>query len=249
VPPLKFSDAGTADELLGMEIEELAWLVLEFFRSRQDVHGTYDRTRFCKPVETAADFGSRQEEVGQAVIEAWMFLKSVGVLVPQANDQIVPVHGRMVVSRKGKKIDSKAAWDRFVNAQRLPENLLHPRLILTSYPNYVRGSYDSAVRDAMLAVEVGVRTSGGFAAGLIGVDLMVAAFRQGGPLRDASLLPAEADGIANLFKGAIGIWRNPVAHNFIPFDHVEAGQLLMAASRLLSIVQTTAAKNSLPPPF
>jgi len=86
------------------------------------------------------------------------------------------------------------------------------------YPAFLRGDYDTTVFQAFREVEVAVREAGGFAPKLVGTKLMRSAFRPddpekpnsiAGPLTDKSLPIAEQKGMADLFSGAIELFKNP----------------------------------------
>lgn len=103
---------------------------------------------------------------------------------------------------------------------------------------YHRGKYDTAVFEAMKAVEVGVREAAGLAQADIGKDLMRKAFHvEIGPLTDMAAEPAERQARSDLFAGAIGSYKNPHSHRNIYLDDPdEAAEIIMLASHLLRIV-------------
>ncbi len=72
---------------------------------------------------------------------------------------------------------------------------------------------------------------------LYGVDLMRAAFRLNvGPLTRGSEPKAEQEGMAHLFAGAIGAFKNPHSHREVTIDNVtDAQDQLLLASHLLRI--------------
>lgn len=79
----------------------------------------------------------------------------------------------------------------------------------------------------------------GLPAGLVGGPLMKQAFdKQKGPLRDPGLHPGEQAAMPNLFAGAMGVFRNPVAHRKVgKSDPASVIEELMIASRLLRFVK------------
>ena len=102
----------------------------------------------------------------------------------------------------------------------------------------MRGEYDTAVFQAMKAVEVRVREAGGFAAGDIGTDLMRKAFHEdNGPLTDKSTGKSERQARSSLFAGAIGSYKNAQSHRDVNLqDPDEAHEIVMLANHLLRIV-------------
>ena len=75
----------------------------------------------------------------------------------------------------------------------------------------MRGKYDTAIFQAMKAVEVSVREAGGFTTGDIGTDLMRKAFHEdNGPLTVKSVEKSERQARSTLFSGAIGSYKNRI---------------------------------------
>jgi uncharacterized protein (TIGR02391 family) len=238
--PVQFSDVfHDADELLSLEVEELARVVLRYLKENRDAKKIFSRHTFSQPA-TAGSLGGpnalRTIEVCQALMEGWAYLEQSGLIAPLAGLEMMAGQERYVVSRRGESINSEDDWNRFKNAQRLPQFLLHPLVVQYAYPNYIRGAYDAAVTEAFKSVEVHVRNTGKLQTHQVGTDLMGAAFGNNGPLRDGSVPQGEADGTYFCFRGAMALWRNPVAHRHLGLGHAEAGQLLATASRLLTIV-------------
>ena len=120
----------------------------------------------------------------------------------------------------------------------LPDGTVHDALERRARPAYLRGEHDTAIFEAMKAVEVAVRESGGFTDEDIGVTLMRDAFNPTkGPLRDEEIVLAEREGTNNLFAGAIGFFKNPHSHREIdPNDPVEVAGIIRLADVLLRIV-------------
>ena len=92
---------------------------------------------------------------------------------------------------------------------------------------------------------IAVRSAGEFPADLVGVKLMRDAFRPGvrdvgGPLTDTSLPTSEQEGMMNLFAGAIGLYKNPQSHRYVPTVAEDAAEVILFASQLLRIVDRLA---------
>ena len=89
---------------------------------------------------------------------------------------------------------------------------------------------------------------------LVGVDLMRQAFRAvnrpnqtaqtPGPLTDTNLPVAEQEGMAHLFAGAIGLYKNPQSHRYVPTSAAEAAEVVLFASHLLRIVDRVSSSNA-----
>ena len=88
----------------------------------------------------------------------------------------------------------------------------------------------------------------------VGVELMRQAFRAvnrpnqaaqtPGPLTDANLPVAEQEGIAHLFAGAIGLYKNPQSHRYVPTSAAEAAEVVLFASHLLRIVDRVSSSDA-----
>src|SRR5690606_5943245 len=104
--------------------------------------------------------------------------------------------------------------------------------------NFAAGHYDTAVRDASVILEDVVRTAAGYGPGRIGVALMRDAFNlTSGPLTDTGALAGERERMADLFAGAIGVFKNPLSHRRVGnSDPAPVIEELMLISRLLRFV-------------
>ena len=81
------------------------------------------------------------------------------------------------------------------------------------------GKYDTAVFEAMKAVEVAVREAAGLTAGDIGKDLMRKAFHvETGRLTDITAEPGERQARSDLFAGAMDSYKNPHSHRNVALD-------------------------------
>lgn len=90
-----------------------------------------------------------------------------------------------------------------------------------------------------------VRGAGKFPAELVGTKLMREAFRPVDPdkpaitpgsLTDTTLPAAEQKGMADLFSGAIGLYKNPQSHRNVPTEATDAAEIIVFASHLLRMV-------------
>ena len=258
-----FSLIPNADDLLALDVEDLAdvlWFHLNSLKqgdgSVMQHDGTiiqdnffYERHNKPKPHE----YEGREEQVNQALREAWAWLQSEGFLVEKSSGS----HG-LFISRRGQRITSREHFADYRMASLLPKGQLHPLSPGKVYPAFLRGDYDVAVFLAFREVEIAVRDAGKFGPNDYGKDLMRDAFKPAekkdqsvtpGPLTDTQLPTAEQEAMANLFAGAIGLYKNPQSHRHVPTHPEDAAEVIMFASQLLRIVdrlkpqQTTGAQS------
>ncbi len=231
-------------DLLNLEVEELAGVLLLHLIGYEDTvknQGGINYNNFFN-VRNRQDYESRQPEVNQALMEAMAWLRSAGLLVESAS----LTGGFFFVSRRGKQITSREDFAAYRKASLLPKGQLHPLIASKVYPAFMRGEYDTAVFQAFREVEITVRTAGNFGPDDYGKDLMRNAFRSVGkkdktantlgPLTDKQLPIAEQEAMANLFAGAIGLYKNPPSHRYVPTNPEDAAEIIIFASQLLRIV-------------
>jgi uncharacterized protein (TIGR02391 family) len=184
----------------------------------------------------APEYGPRQDDVDSALAEAWAWLQGECLLVVKpGNDKW------LFVSRRGKQIKSRDDFAPYLVAHLLPQRQIHSLIAGKVYPAFLRGEYDTAVFQAFREVEIAVRQAGSFPDTAIGVPLMRDAFRpasssQGGAIADKQLPIAEQEAMANLFAGAIGLYKNPQSHRHVPTHPRDAAEVIMFVSQLLRIV-------------
>lgn len=243
-----------ADDLLALEVEELAGILLMHLNSYEGVsgntvyqHGGISYHNFFNSLNptsslTKPEYGDKQPQVNLALMEAWAWLQNAGLLVEKASS----TGGWFFISRRGRRITSRDDFAAYRKAGLLPKAQLHPLIAGKVYPAFLRGEYDTAVFQAFREVEVAVRDAGEFEADDYGTDLMRKAFRPmpknnqpsipPGPLTDTQLPVAEQEAMANLFAGAIGLYKNPQSHRHVPTQAEDAAEVIVFASQLLRIV-------------
>jgi uncharacterized protein (TIGR02391 family) len=91
---------------------------------------------------------------------------------------------------------------------------------------------------AFKSVEVAVRPHASATSNIVGGKLMVNAFHaKYGTLRDALEPTAERESLMELFRGAVGRFKNPTSHREVNFEEpAEVIEILQLASLLMRIV-------------
>ncbi len=241
----------SSEDLLKLPVEEVGWVLLAHLASfgndsrdgRVWGEGRIHHYNFFNYLDQHPPYETQREDVKRALLEAWAWLQQEGFLVRESNSGGGDVFFR---SRRARQLETGSDFDAYQRAGRLPRGQLHARIAARVYPAFLRGEYDTAVFQAFREVEIAVREAGGFPADLLGVDLMRQAFRlvnrpnqsvvEAGPLTDTNLPVAEQEAMAHLFAGAIGLYKNPQSHRYVPTSAEEAAEVIMFASQLLRIV-------------
>jgi uncharacterized protein (TIGR02391 family) len=238
----------SADDLLTLEVEEVAGVLLAHLRSFGNdsgngvvSRGAIGQYNFFNTFGQSSEYPTKHDEVWKALMEAWNWLEREGLLVRDASQTQSPW---FFLSRRAQRLNSREDLAVYRRASSLPKGQLHPLIATRVYPAFLRGEYDTAVFQAFREVEIAVREVGRFSADDVGVDLMRQAFRLAnpdrgvnpGPLTETTLPAAEQDGMRNLFTGAIALYRNPQSHRYVPTDVTDAAEVIGFASQLLRIV-------------
>lgn len=120
---------------------------------------------------------------------------------------------------------------------------VHPLIEAKARPQFLIGEYEQGVFTSMKAVEVRVRSLGGFGEDVVGVDLMNKAFGAGGPLTDPAGVKGEQEGTRAMFAGAYGVLRNPAGHREVNYDDIaEAAEAVHTASLLMRMLDRVEAR-------
>jgi uncharacterized protein (TIGR02391 family) len=132
--------------------------------------------------------------------------------------------------------------------QRLRKEALNQTIRDKVWQQFEQGHFDTAVFEAMKAVEVAVRDAAGLSPADIGTSLMRKAFAiEDGPLTDKFAEKGEREARSNLFAGAIGSYKNPHSHRNVALDDPdETAEIIMLANHLLRIIDARVAAKTVP---
>jgi uncharacterized protein (TIGR02391 family) len=241
------------DVLIALEPEELGLRMLralatwehegnpmELGRLLPSVVGDIQARNFLGEYPT----GLRMSQIELALREAWAWLEGTGLLI-QAPKWGAHAPAR-ILSRRAQKLAMQPS--RALSGARLRKDSLHPKIREDVWALYHRGKYDTAVFEAMKAVEVAVRDASGLGAKDIGAPLMRKAFdSRNGPLTDVGVDESEREARAHFFAGAIGSYKNPHSHRNVALESPdEAAEIIMLANHLLRIVDARVEARSKP---
>lgn len=215
------------EETIQLPISALALLVLR----------DYDQTsgwNWQNWMRESEQYGTaRDPDINLALSEAWSWLIGRSLVVRDSS-QSSP--DSVKVSRLGREtlefgIARLAAGERLGVA-------LHPRLAQRIEQQFLLGEFELAVFAAMKEVEVRVRELALESTSLIGVKLMQKAFApETGALADPESDPGERVATMELFKGAIGVFKNPSSHRPVNYDDPTlASEVILFADLLLRLL-------------
>jgi uncharacterized protein (TIGR02391 family) len=177
----------------------------------------------------------------QLTYEAIQELKSSGLI---AQDATQHEDVFQVLTEKGKAIAEKNQ-DPDVYALRLEEVIKNPELLGACLSSFNEDDYETAILKAFRLVEIKVRQTAQLDPSDVGIVLMTKTFNtSNGKLTvKTCATTAEEEGVHSLFRGAIALYRNPVAHRSISYnDRIEAIQTLAFAELLLGILGNSTLK-------
>jgi len=235
--------------LLALDPDELGLRILQVLRSLPPHMSQHELDTFTysvighpqTPNAGTAYAASQRQDVQNAIREAWAWLEGQGLLLPDPR-YVDRGAGPRVLSRRASRLAADSDPRRALSSQRLPQGSLHHKIREDVWALYHRGKYETAVFEAMKAVEVSVRDAAGLTAKDIGTALMRKAFDpETGPLTDMNTEKAEREARSHLFTGAIGSYKNPHSHrNVVLDDPDEAAEIILLATHLLRITDARA---------
>ena len=218
-------------QVLDMEPEELAPIVLRVLQGRQNIN----RRNFTVDADHTLqqELGGKYERYLERLIETWMYLEREGFIAPKPgfNDDW------SFVTSRGRRVVNDQDFSAYRKAALFPRDL-DPVLTQTVKPLFLRGDYDTAVFRAFKEVEVRVRSRAKYKDEHFGIELMKRAFGPPGPLANLKITKPEQERMRDLFVGAIGVFKNPASHRDVSFkDVTEVVEAIGLADLLLRIVE------------
>lgn len=237
-----------AQEVLSLPLDDLALRVLN------DAHKADEWNWSNWLINAQQHAYPDMAEVVNALSEAWAWLINRGLVVRNPRQSAAEA---FIISRQGHEaLDRGLPWLRAVH--RLDLQLV-PELEAKARPQFLRGDFEAAAFMAMKEVEIRVRALAGLPDRLLGTKLMQAAFKppkngiadaaaDPGALWREDIEPGESVAQMELFKGAIGLFKNPASHRRVDYtDATEAAEIVLLADlliRLLAKVEADAATEA-----
>jgi uncharacterized protein (TIGR02391 family) len=217
----------TQKDTIELPIDALAILVLQDY-----VAG--DGWNWQSWMRESEQYGTANDpRIGLALSEAWGWLMTHGLVVRDPSQSSSDAYK---VSRLGRET-LRYGVARLAAGERLGV-ALHPRLAQRIEQQFLLGEFELAVFAAMKEVEVRVRELANASQSLLGVKLMQAAFSpEQGVLTDPEADPGEKVAMMDLFKGAIGLFKNPTSHRPVDYDDPTlASEVILFADLLLRLL-------------
>jgi uncharacterized protein (TIGR02391 family) len=223
----------TAEEIGLLAVDDLALRILADVSANEEWN-----SRNWMLLARQVDEYRSQPGCLQALDEAWAWLYAQGLVVRDTGQSATEA---IFVSRRGQEALRRGLpWLRATT--RLEVELL-PEIEQAARAHFLRGEYDMAVFGAMRQVEIAVRDAAGLSGDKFGVNLIKEAFGEGKRLWDPDMHAAEAVALMDLFKGSIGLFKNPSSHRQVDFDDpVEAAEAVILADLLLRVLGRVAPK-------
>jgi uncharacterized protein (TIGR02391 family) len=228
-------------ELVQLSIEGLAELILDYAKSGGSGRNAVLQDCFGVFVDCPiAPFpGQYHQEIVTAVAQARSLLLNEQLVIRAPGQS----EGYLALTSRGREISLQGLRNYF-QSKMLNRDLLHTRIAERAWDHLRNGRYDEAIMAAFKELEVAVRAAGNFAPKDLGVDLMRRAFNpESGVLHDVGAVDlnstrGEQHALADLFAGAIGVYKNPQSHRWVGIDEpVKAIEALMLASHLLRLLE------------
>lgn len=173
----------------------------------------------------------------QLAQEAVQDLKTTGLIVKDATQRSDTF---VVLTSKGKEIVEKDK-DPDIHGLQLDQMISNAKLLSKCSHAFNNDDYETAIFSAYKFVEEAVRSKAELYPNDFGVPLMTKALHpdHGKLIFPSCALPAEQEGIYNLFKGVIAFFKNPSSHRTVNFsDRLVAIKIIALADLLLQILST-----------
>ena len=235
------------DEVLKLPLDRLAARLLRHL-NEQDRGGT--QLHISNVVNGAAWPNVPSEKLVdflRALTEAWDWLLAHGLIASTHHSR--NQWGHTFITRRGESFLVDPDGPERLKAERRMEVDLHFRIRDRALPQFLLGEYELAAFAALREVEIRVRELSGAPESLVGVKLMQEAFKlDDGPLYDPNLDRGEAEAMMALFRGAIGVFKNPPSHRAVDYgvDPVQASEVVLLADLLLRLLDDAEARNTAP---
>src|SRR5260370_38940796 len=120
-----------AEDLLALEPEELAGILLEHLNSFGENSSSLQLYNFLLHGQSPAVAYPQeyQDQINRALTEAWVWLEREGLIAPRPGS----TNGFMFVTRRGKALANRQGFDSYRHASLFPKNLVHSLILQNVY--------------------------------------------------------------------------------------------------------------------
>lgn len=238
------------DGFMEMPVAELAMLMLRAAADAEE-RRFYSEFFWIKPQggHNGQGNGHSYEANIRRFGEAWDWLFIHGFTAtsyaprPQPSNrwESVPIGELREVTAAGRQalgnLDtlSDISWANLLSAP------LHPAIDSKVRSEFAQSDYATAVFSAFRAVEIKVREAGQIPSNVVARQVMYTAFNESnGVLREPGLDSSEQKGRAELYAGAMAVFKNPGSHREVDYDDpIEAAKAILFADLLLRMLDHT----------
>jgi uncharacterized protein (TIGR02391 family) len=189
--------------------------------------------------------GVSDERFLRAIGEAYDWLLFNGLIAAAPGARL---SDRAYITQRGERALAESDPLNLLRAEAQIRGPLHPSIAHSVRSQYLLGRYEQAVFIALRQVEIRVRELGRFDDDLVGMDLMAQAFKPaGGKLADMTITAAEREATMALFRGAVGVFKNPASHREVDYDDaILAAEVVSLADLLLRMLDRVERTHMVP---
>jgi uncharacterized protein (TIGR02391 family) len=226
----------SASVALSLPLDELAMHLLRHVQSTEERGFVSSNLTVNINHWAGHDVGDDPYVFLRALTEAWDWLHIHGLVSSREPSQSHGVDFAFI-TRKGLALLEDPDGLSRLRAERRLDVDLHHLIAERVRSQYLLGEYEAAAFLAMREVEIRVRDLSGASKADLGVPLMQASFREGGPLANPALESGEQRAMMALFWGAIGVFKNPSSHRQVAYeDPTVASEVVLLADLLLRLL-------------
>jgi uncharacterized protein (TIGR02391 family) len=232
----------TTEEASQLPLDELALRLLRHLREQEESEVQLNLRNTINGSSAPVRAGEMDQYLC-ALTEAWAWLVANG-LIGGSHPARQPGEGHAFITRRGYEVlGDENGLARVAAEMRIGVDL-HKRIRDRVRPQFLLGEYELAAFAALREVEERVHDLVQPSSALYGTDLMAQAFRlEVGPLFDPKLPRAESEAMIALFRGVIGVFKNPPSHRTVEYaDPTEASEVVLLADLLLRMLDRIEAR-------
>lgn len=219
---LNISEGSNAKSSIALS-PRLSQALHDYLSSRRQISTNPRRSWTSQPIFVRHNMATSEEKLPINHRTAW---------------NIIRKHAQDALGQEFDPTITPKSFRRYYELTMLPPlSLLHPLVAARSESLFNSGHYEEAVFNAMKAVEERVRSLSGSSATDVGAALIAKTMQPDAPMLKFSSVRAEQESAFFLFRGALGSFKNPSSHRFLPVaDPAKTFECLALASLLMRML-------------